>query len=575
MANLTFAKEEKQHTLSKKNRQKILIVDDDQAIHDITNIALESMNFPDFELEVLTAYSASEAKIILNEDDNIALALIDVVMETPEAGLDLVDYIREELQNDFIRLIIRTGQANDFPPMHVIQHYDINDFKEKTELTLERLYTTIRTSIKQYEQLVELQQKYEYTYKQMTTNALTLLPNRIKLIEDFSQQSHQTLILIDIIGFSHINETNGYDVGDHVLKELGGFLSANYSETYKVYHLNNDIFALVTNKEHLENLQRNIEKIKENISQFSIETENFSTHIETTIGVAYQTEDDVLKKAELALKEARNLGRNQIKFYSNDLKIIQQINDTNRWSPIIKHALEHDEMMAYAQPIFNVSDKSIDKYELLVRIKYNEEVYAPHMFIKAAKNSGQLYNIFKFMFDQGCRQASKTGHHYSINISDSEFHNEGLFEFIQSSIDDHEVDPKLLSLEIMESSAVTHSDDIQNLILKIHNLGVEFIVDDFGVQCSNFAQTEFLPITTLKIDGSFIKNINESENSKIIVKTIQTFAKEKGFKLVAEFVCDETVYNEINKLGIEYAQGYYLSKPIPLDDIPSIKPLTI
>ncbi len=567
MANLIFAKEEKSHTQSKKNIQKILIVDDDQAIHDITNIALESMNFSDFELEVLTAYSSSEAKKLLSEHDDIALALIDVVMETPEAGLELVDYIRKELQNDFIRLIIRTGQANDFPPMHVIQHYDINDFKEKTELTRERLYTTIRTSIRQYGQLVELQNKYEETYRQMTTDSLTLLPNRIKLIEDFSKQSHQTLILIDIIGFSHINETNGYDVGDYVLKELGAFLSSKYSDIYKVYHLNNDIFALVTTKEHLDSLQHNVEKIKNDISKFSIVTENFNIHIETTIGVAYQTEDDVLKKAELALKEARNLGRNQIKFYSSDLKVIQQINDTNYWAPIIKHALDHNNIIAYAQPIFNLNDQSIDKYELLVRIKNNEEVYSPSKFIKAARYSGQLYSIFKFMFDQGCKHAAKTGKNFSINISDCEIQHEGLIEFIQRTIDYHAVDPKLLSLEVLESHAITQSDDTKNLILTLHKLGLELVVDDFGVQCSNFAQTEFLPITTLKIDGSFIENIHESENSKIIVKTIQTFAKEKGLKLIAEFVCNQESYDEIRKLGIEYAQGYYLAKPVPLDDL--------
>ncbi|MCO4845438.1 MAG: EAL domain-containing protein [Sulfurovum sp.] len=565
MANLTFAKEQDSHTLSKKDKHKILIVDDDQAVHDITNIALESMKFSDFELEVLTAYSSSEAKIILNEHDDIALALIDVVMETPEAGLDLVNYIRKELQNDFIRLIIRTGQANDFPPMHVIQHYDINDFKEKTELTLERLYTTIRTSIKQYCQLLELQHKYEETYRQMTTDSLTLLPNRIKLIEDFSKQSHQTLILIDIIGFSHINDTNGYDVGDYVLKELAAFLTSMYSESYKVYHLNNDVFALVTTKEHLENLQHNVEKIKKDISKFSIVTENLNIYIETTIGVAYQTEDDVLKKAELALKEARNLGRNQIKFYSNDLKVIQQINDTNHWSPIIKYALEHDGIMAYAQPIFNLIDQSIDKYELLVRIKYKEVVYSPHKFIQAARNSGQLYNIFKFMFNQACKQASKTGLHYSINISDCEFHHDGLVEFIENTIKMHAVDPKLLSLEILESHAITQSDEIRDIVLQIHTLGLEFVIDDFGVQCSNFAQTEFLPITTLKIDGSFIKNIHESKNSKIIVKTIQTFAKEKGLKLIAEFVCNQEVYNEIKELGIEYAQGHYLAEAALLE----------
>lgn len=567
MANLIFSKAQKSNMQSKTNIQKILIVDDDEAVHDITNISLDSMNFSDFELEVLTAYSSSEAKIILNEHDDIALALIDVVMETPEAGLELVDYIRNELKNNFIRLIIRTGQANDFPPMHVIQHYDINDFKEKTELTRERLYTAIRTSIKQYGQVVELHHKYEETYRQMTTDSLTLLPNRIKLIEDFSNQSHQSLILIDIIDFSHINDVNGYDAGDYVLKELGAFLASRYSETYKVYHLNNDIFALVTTKEHLEGLQYNVEKIKEEISKFSIVTEDLNIHIETTIGVAYQTEDDVLKKAELALKEARNAGKNQIKFYSNDLKVIQQINDTNYWTPIIKYAFNHGGIIAYAQPIFNLNDQSIDKYELLVRIKYKEEIYSPNKFIKAAKNSGQLYNIFKFMFDQGCKHASKTGLRFSINISDCEFHNEGLFEFIQSTIDYHSVDPKLLSLEVLESHAITQSDDIQDLISKIHKIGLELIVDDFGVQCSNFAQTEFLPITTLKIDGSFIENIHESKNSKIIVKTIQTFAKEKGFKLIAEFVCNKEVYDEIKKLGIEYAQGFYLAKPLPLDDL--------
>lgn len=567
MANLIFAKEEKPNRRSQKNIQKILIVDDDQSVHDITNIALESMIFSDFELEVLTAYSSNEAKILLNEHDDIALALIDVVMETPEAGLDLVNYIRKELQNDFIRLIIRTGQANDFPPMHVIQHYDINDFKEKTELTRERLYTTIRTSIKQYGQLVELQHKYEETYRQMTTDSLTLLPNRIKLIEDFSKQSHQTLILIDIIGFSHINETNGYDAGDYVLKELGAFLSSKYSDIYKVYHLNNDIFALVTTKEHLESLQQNVEKIKEDISKFSIVTENFNIHIETTIGVAYQTEDDVLKKAELALKEARNLGRNQIKFYSNDLKVIQQINDTNHWAPIIKHALKENNIVAYAQPIFHLNAQSIDKYELLVRIQHNEEIYSPSEFIKAARYSGQLYSIFKFMFDQGCKHAARTGKKFSVNISDCEFQHEGLLDFIQRTIDHHAVDTKLLSLEVLESHAITQSDDMKDLIFSLHDMGIELIVDDFGVQCSNFAQTEFLPITTLKIDGSFIENIHESEDSKIIVKTIQTFAREKGLKLIAEFVCHKESYDEVIKLGIEYAQGHYLAEPFPLNDL--------
>jgi len=185
MANINFAKKSTTNSNINKKIHKLLIVDDDQSIHDITNIAIKGMEFLDFELEIFSAYSAAEARTILINEPDIALGIIDVVMETPEAGLDLVNYIRNELENKLIRLIIRTGQANDFPQMQVIQHYDINDFKEKTELTIERLYTTIRSSVKQYQQLNELQNKFEENYNQMTTDPLTQLPNSVKLIEDF------------------------------------------------------------------------------------------------------------------------------------------------------------------------------------------------------------------------------------------------------------------------------------------------------------------------------------------------------------------------------------------------------
>ena len=565
MANINFAKKSVSNTNVEKKVHKLLIVDDDQSIHDISKIAIDGMYFSDFELKVFSAYSAKEAEKILQEESDIALALIDVVMETPEAGLELVNYIRNDLENKLTRLIIRTGQANDFPQMQVIQQYDINDFKEKTELTIEKLYTTIRSSIKQYEQLVELQHKFEETYHQMTTNSLTLLPNRIKLIEDFSHTSQQTLILIDIVGFSSINDLNGYEVGDFVLKELGGFLSSMYSNKFHVYHLNNDLFALVPNQSQIEDLVDTIKRINEDISELKLITGNFNKTIETTIGVAYQTDDDVMRKAELALKEARNNGINKIQYYSNDLKVIQELANTHKWAPIISNAIKQGDLQAYAQPIYKIEGESnvLYKHELLVRLEKEGTIYSPYHFLDAAGRSGNLYSIFMFMFEEGCKRAAATGTSFSINISDCEFHNPELFEFIETTVKKYAVDPKLLSLEILEYNVITRSDAITKTIMAIHELGIEFIVDDFGVQCSNFAQAEYLPITTLKIDGSFIKNIVDSKNSQIVVKTIQTFAKEKGVKLIAEFVCDKEVYEKVKELGIEYVQGYYLGEPKP------------
>ena len=562
MSNLKFSK--KNNLINSNTKTyKILVVDDEQSIHDITNLALKAMDFPDFNLEILAAYSSKEAKEILHNND-VALALVDVIMETPEAGLELVDYIRKEMKNNSIRIIIRTGQANQFPAIDIIQKYDINDFKEKTELTIERLFTTVRSSVKQYIEIMKIQNKYEETYKQMTTNPLTKLPNRTKLHEDCDDSAiNRTLILIDIVGFSAINESSGYTAGNIVLKELGGFLQSMYSDVYNVYHLDNDLFALVSIAENLCTLIESVESIKDDISKLNIVTNNFNKTIDTTIGVACQSENTLIRKAELALKEARETGKNKIMYYSDDLKIIKRLNNIHKWGPIIKNGLINGNMKAYYQPIYNLSNNKIDKYELLVRIEHEGKIYSPIDFLEVANYNGQMYDIFKFMFKEACIQAKKSKKKFSINIGDSEFHNDDLLNFIKDTTKAHNINPNLLSLEILEYNSISQDTDIKDTILQIHKLGIEIVIDDFGTQCSNFGQIENLPIDTIKIDGSYIKDLPTNRNSQIVVKTIKTFAKEKNIKLVAEFVCSKEVLNAVKEFEIDFAQGYHLGMPSP------------
>ncbi len=133
---------------------KILVVDDEKSVHTLTNIVLDEFVFDNKKIELVDAYSAKEARTILKDSSDIALILLDVVMETNEAGLDLVKYIREELKNHEIRIIIRTGQPGIAPEESVIQEYDINDYKDKTELTNIKLFTTIYASIRSYRDII-------------------------------------------------------------------------------------------------------------------------------------------------------------------------------------------------------------------------------------------------------------------------------------------------------------------------------------------------------------------------------------------------------------------------------------
>ena len=136
---------------------KILIVDDEPAIHDVTVLALDGFVFEGRDLHFLHAYKAEEAVIIMQEHDDIALALVDVVMETEHAGLDLVDVIRNNLKNSIVRIVLRTGQPGQAPERSVIKKYDINDYKEKTELTSQKLYSVIYTSLRSYRDMVALE----------------------------------------------------------------------------------------------------------------------------------------------------------------------------------------------------------------------------------------------------------------------------------------------------------------------------------------------------------------------------------------------------------------------------------
>ena len=146
-----------QDTIKKLGKWKILIADDEEEVHVITRSVLRNFSYEMCELEILSAYSGKEAKEILTNNDDIALILLDVVMEQDDAGLEVARYIREELKNNFIQIILRTGQPGSAPEKQVITDYEINDYKEKTEITSTKLYTAVLTALRSYKNIIMLE----------------------------------------------------------------------------------------------------------------------------------------------------------------------------------------------------------------------------------------------------------------------------------------------------------------------------------------------------------------------------------------------------------------------------------
>jgi len=555
-----FAQEKEAPEVLSTQTWKILVIDDEESIHAITANALKSVVIEGRRLELINASSAKEARQKLDEHDDVALALVDVIMETPTAGLDLVNYIRNELRNHLVRLVIRTGQPDEVPERDIIDQYDINDYKEKTELTVDKFYTVVRSSIRQYMHLVELDAKYEDVYKRMTTHPLTKLPNRQKLNECLDCDGSKNLVLINIDGFSLINETQGFEVGDELLMQVGKFLQDRYEDEMRVFHLEGDTFGILSSSEYTD--EERLLAIQKEVNEAVFLLGGVENRLTVSLGLVIREKGNLIQKAEFALKEARSLGRNRASKYTDDIKIIKTIEYNSIWIQRIRDALENSRILTYYQPIFSVETKEIIKYECLVRMSYEDKIISPFEFLEAAKNSGQLYSIFQVMFENACAKTKEFEGQFTVNMTDQDLQEPDLIEFIENTMDRYGVNPRQIGLEVLEEKSIMNNKLIKERLISLDKKGFSIIVDDFGSECSNFGQLINLPISVLKIDGIFIKDLLENPKHKIIAEAIVSFAKRLNIPTVAEFVHSQAVLEEITKMGVNYAQGFHLGEPL-------------
>lgn len=212
---------------------KVLVIDDDEDVHALTNLNLKQFSFAGRPLELYHAYSAAEARAILSQQSDIAVALVDVVMETDDAGLRLVEYVRNELHNTAIRLIIRTGQAGIAPERHVIDSYDIDDYKDKTELTAQKLYTTLRSTLKAYRDIKVIDCNRQGLKRILDATADLYLYQPLSLNLFFEGVLKQIIGLLGLGEDGLISAVNGFVItvnGQSVVRAYSGAFAENHED---------------------------------------------------------------------------------------------------------------------------------------------------------------------------------------------------------------------------------------------------------------------------------------------------------------------------------------------------------
>lgn len=407
----------------------------------------------------------------------------------------------------------------------------------------------------------EIEKKTEIIKQQIVNDKFTGLQNRFALNQVLENLKNDALlILLNIDNLDSINTIYGYKNGNKVIYSVANILSKNLRQNTKLFYLNIDEFAIVSDIFETEEIERYVKDLQSIIMNHSIDLNENSVKITVTIGLAIEREN-LLQNAHIALKEAKSEGKNRIKWYNNKLNIEKLQHQIQKFGPIIRDALRTDDVVPYFQPIVYNRTKKICKYECLARIVKEECVYSPFHFIDVAQMIGLLPEITKVMIDKSFKVFQNNQHTFSINITEIDLNDNYLYDYLSQKLQEYNIAASRVILEVLEGISTTAVDNSLNQLKRLKKMGFSIAIDDFGAQNSNFERVNSMNVDFIKIDGSFVKYMAEDEKSYSIVKTITDFSKSIGAKVIAEFVHNEAVQQKVEELEIEYSQGYYFSEP--------------
>jgi diguanylate cyclase (GGDEF)-like protein/PAS domain S-box-containing protein len=414
---------------------------------------------------------------------------------------------------------------------------------------------------------------------------LTNMFNRRRFSEELEQVLSRAeryrhpgaLLFFDLDRFKYVNDTSGHQAGDTLLKIVGSMLAQTIRVDDITGRLGGDEFAIILPEINAEGAIEVAKKVLNQLDQAQLTINNRTHKISASIGIALFPEHganihDLLAAADLAMYQAKAMGRNAWYLFSDHDRSRERIQTLVYWKEKIEYSHLHDNFVLYLQPIMDVKSKQISHYEVLLRMQdVDGTIRSPADFIPAAEHTGLIHAIDHMVLRKSIAQAAKICQagfpiNFSINLSAHAFNDPELLPILKQLLVSHSINPENLMFEITETAALEDLPGARALMKEIKELGCGFVLDDFGVGFSSFYYLRELPVDVVKIDGSFIRNLSESSDDLILVNALCSVARGFGKEITAEFVENADILSLIEKMDIDYAQGYYIGKPSPASE---------
>lgn len=395
-----------------------------------------------------------------------------------------------------------------------------------------------------------------------------VLDDKKHLLNKIELNNLSLLILVQIEEFDILDKFYNILKVDQIEKTFASNLLAYLPDNYvfeDVYALGDGRYALLTDYFAFEKLNMKIHDYLEifvkNVTESILEIDGIEYDLNIIISYScgkYSLYED----ARAGLEEA--ISKNKVINYSNDssIKTNQEAKKNFEVIKMVKIALDNYKIVSYFQPIINNKTKEIEKYESLVRlINEKGEVISPFEFLNISKKGNYYNKITSRVLENSFKMLDFVNTKLSINLSALDIEKEQTRKEIFTLLDKYKKDNNRIVFELLEDENVKDFRSIKLFIRKVKKRGVMIAIDDFGAGYSNFERLLDFEPDILKIDGSLVKNIEKDSFSRNIIETIVSFAKKQKILTIAEYVENETIFNLLNEIGVDYSQGYYFGKP--------------
>ncbi len=434
-----------------------------------------------------------------------------------------------------------------------------------------------------HEQRLTKKLAYQANFDALTgcTNRYFFEQSLDRLIEEMpSSALKHTLCYIDLDQFKIINDTCGHRAGDQLLIELTKNMQLLIREQDILSRLGGDEFGLIIVGVDNETATHVAERIYEFFQSFNFTDQGNTFSVTASIGVVHidtkcANSKDIMAAADIACYAAKDSGRNSMSVFSkNDENMAERSEELN-WLPRLQTALKNDEFRLHVQAVASLDNNTdqlpVSHFEFLLRLADEDGTeVTPWQFIQAAERYDLMRDIDRWVISNALRIVAENSNGpgaecgFSINLSGQSAADPSLKSFIQEQIALHNVDPCRIWFELTETAAISHFSVAVDLIKNIRSTGAKVALDDFGSGLSSFGYLKNLPVDIIKIDGQFIKEIVKNPIDRQMVCAIHGVGQSMNIQTVAEFVEDQDIVDELKRIGVTYAQGYHIGKPMPV-----------